>query len=127
MMKGKLHIFRARGALTDAPEIRDIEVWPGDQLMLTTLRGILEDDLEPVPHFDTVKLADKIVPCVALCGEHGKLEGKPTNRRATLLWRYALHRHEDPMISAAVWLSHDDVLAGTVVVLTGDPEFLTSL
>jgi len=126
-MSGKLHIYHARGALTDPPEVREVETpngWDQVEKLMTTLRGILEDDLEQVPLFDTVQMGGEIVRCVALCPEHGKDERKPTNRRATLLWRYALTHHSDqPMARAAA----ADVLAGTVVILTGDREFLASL
>jgi hypothetical protein len=77
---------------------------------LKTLQKLVGGYIEVVPHFKT--LYGK--PCVAYCNEEGKLNGLPINHGATALWAAAL--------GASVKLH--DVLAGTVVVLTGDPEIL---
>jgi hypothetical protein len=128
-MTPKLIIIRAGGSLADPPEIRDMEPIGPDfgevQKALDMLRGLLDnDDLEHVPLFDTISIDGKREQCVAFCGEHGKIDGKPVNRRATVIWRRSITEHPDHPLMARL---ARDWLAGTVVVLIGDTKFLETL
>ena len=125
-MKGKMLIYRAAGSLADPPEIRAIHAvddWSNAEANMDALRRIVEDDLEVVPLFDTIMSNDRAMPCVAFCGEHSKFNRHPPNRRATLLWRSAIAAHDDMPPQMREYVARD-VLVGTVVILTGDPEFM---
>jgi len=122
-MIGKLIVYHARASLGEPPEIREMAGAPLP-FMLNVLQALVEDDIEQVPLFDSITIGGKREPCVALCGEHGKDKGLPVNRRATLIWRYCIREHASNPLAA---LAAQDVLVGTVVVLTGDREFMESL
>ena len=122
-MKGRILIYRSGGALADPPESRLV-----DQVDLETLHSILDDDLEQVPFFDTIQIESRVRPCVAFCGEHGKLKNLKVNRPATLLWRRGIVQSPKTRTSRSWPRQQPNVLVGTlVVVLTGDPEFMESI
>jgi hypothetical protein len=84
------------------------------------LQRAVGGDIEIVSGFDTIGIADKVVPCVAFCNHL-----QPVNHRATRMWHAALVR------SGAVEPTADDdrrgySLVGSVVIATGDDEFLAS-
>ena len=130
-MNGKLIIYEASGSIADPPSIVElpdgIDAFGTELEVLATLRGIIGDDIEQVPFFNSITIASEPQPCVALCGEHGKLDDKPVNRRATMIWRANLERQMESPVGMLRVMALDDVLNGTVVVLTGDDEFMESL
>jgi hypothetical protein len=75
--------------------------------------------LEMVPHFDSFEFGGEVHPCVAFCDERGKLEGLPTNERATAAWADALER-------CGAQLRHD-FLVGPVLIVIGDEDFMAAL
>lgn len=127
-MKGKLLVYRAGGSLADGPEIwiANEDNWHDPNANLERLRKLVEDDIEQVPYFDSIMMDNRIRPCVALCGEHCKMDGGTVNRQATMLWRACLADRTDIPESIRPQVLRD-FLAGTVVILTGDPEFMGSL
>lgn len=115
-MQGTMIIIPVSGpevriALKSAPEVEAMQEAVGGWLEL-------------VPHFDTLMTAaGGVVRCVALCNEEGKIarpQVLPFNPRASLLWDAALKRERAYGIGG-------DYLAGTVVILTGDAEFMDAL
>jgi hypothetical protein len=88
---------------------------------LDDLRAAVDGDhIELVPGFNTFPHGDDRVPCVAFCGEHGKLKQRPLNIRATILWERALRR-------GGTDLNGRDVLVGSVCVIYGDEELMEAL
>ena len=82
-------------------------------------------DFELVPGFDSIIYHGVVMTCRALCDEHGKIEGRPINRLATIEWQLALHRSGHDGL-----LKDDDLrdwLVGSVAVLFGDAEFMRAL
>lgn len=67
--------------------------------------------LETVPLWETFRGK----PCVVFCNEEGKIHNLPFNSVATVLWYQAIGQ------------THDDVLVGDVVVITGDEELMAEL
>ena len=80
--------------------------------LLATIRAALGDYLELVPRF----LRYNGQPCVAFCGEHGKIHGLRPNAVATELWRAQVSVQD-----------FADWLAGPVVIVYGPPEFMRAL
>jgi len=103
-MQGKMLIYRPDAPL---PEQRTL-TGPLDADML---RDVIGGYLERVPLWLKLNGAE----CVALCDEESKIKDKPVNVAATAEWQRA---QPFPV---------DDVLVGTVVVLTGDDDFMQSL
>jgi hypothetical protein len=85
---------------------------------LEALQQTVGGYIEAVPHFKSIEHNGELRKCVAFCNEDGKLQKLAANNQATVLWRAALQR---------VGVAIDDVLVGTIVVLYGDDEFLSSL
>jgi hypothetical protein len=80
--------------------------------LLATVHDALGDYLELVPRFTR----HKGQPCVAFCGESGKLRGLQPNSAATELWRMQVPVR-----------TFSDFLAGPVVICTGPPDFMRAL
>jgi hypothetical protein len=77
--------------------------------------------IEAIPFFLTILCHGCERACVAFCNDRGKLDELAMNETATALWAQAVRReHHDPAVIS-------DYLAGPVVVLLGDPEFLGAL
>ncbi len=72
--------------------------------------------LEPVPGFHTLGKER----CVALCDEDGKRKQLAPNTRANMLWA-------DAMARSHATSPAPDYLVGTVIILTGDAEFMAAL
>jgi Domain of unknown function (DUF3846) len=103
-MKGTITIFRPDAVIS---EQRKLDAPPG----LEVLHELVGGYIERVPLWPKYEGQ----PCVALCDEEGKLKNYPVNMAATQAWRRVA-----PAFT-------DDVLVGTVVVLTGDSEFMNAL
>ena len=103
-MQGTMLIYRPESA---TPEKQTLT----GPLELDALQKIIGGYLERVPMWQRFNGAE----CVALCDEEGKIKEKPVNVAATVEWQRAQS------------LPVDDVLVGTVVVLTGDDAFMQSL
>lgn len=86
-------------ALTAPPELESLQRYVGGWI-------------EKVPAFDNYE--GKM--CIVLCNEEGKLKQLPINVKATELWSKA---------NGGVRLG--DVLVGTVLIITGDREFMEEL
>jgi hypothetical protein len=111
-MKGTARIY-SPGMTT--PTVVEFDAPPPLQFLRKAVRG----HIELVPYFTRFQNA----PCVALCNEHGKLAGLELNVEATRLWWYSAaeaHGIRPRQLGG-------DTLAGPVVVLTGDQEFLQAL
>lgn len=106
-MKGTMIIIPPEGEISETRLSR-----PPD---LDTLRDAVGGDLQLVPDLYTYMTSEGIKPCVCFCNEDGKLLNLPFNRKANAFWSHAL-----PEIAI-------DVLVGTVVILTGDEEFMSAL
>jgi hypothetical protein len=63
---------------------------------------------------------------VAFCDEDGKKKGLPVNKTATYLWETALRLVKHPGL-----MTYDgqvyDYLVGSIVVVSGDKEFMEEL
>jgi hypothetical protein len=82
--------------------------------------------LELVPAFSSIERDGHIVECVALCDEESKLKQMPINHVATTLWHIALKRAGYPgLLRPNGQIA--DVLAGPVVIVFGDQEFMEAL
>lgn len=103
-MKGQMTIIRPNGE-TEVREYVDQTPW------LEVLQEEVGGQIEYVPMFDTYEGQ----PAVVYCDEEGKLTGKVPNQLATQLWYDAAGR------------TLPDVLVGTILVLTGDIDFMLSL
>jgi hypothetical protein len=77
--------------------------------------GINGGSLETVPYFNKFVMDGQSHRCVAFCDEDGKGKGLRFNVVATALWQEGLTQ---PI---------DDWLAGPVVVLFGDNEFMEAI
>ena len=77
---------------------------------LETLRGAVGGDIEVIPGLTVYIHAGRPMGCWALCNESGKLIGLPINPRVTELLTMGT-----------------DVIAGDVVILAGNKEFLRGL
>jgi hypothetical protein len=87
--------------------------------------------LEAVPGFSSIEHGGEVHRCVALCNEEGKLDYStypghdkrrqplPFNEFATGLWAAAVNGNPLSVMP--------DALAGTVVILFGDEEFMGAL
>jgi hypothetical protein len=120
-MKGTMITIRADGSTS---------LMPVDQSPdLETLKdGIGGGYLEAVPGWKQIPFENgKLQPCVAFCDEDGKRKQLPVskqlpvNERATKLW-FAMLQLETPRHQL-----FNDVLVGSVVILTGDEAFMRSL
>jgi hypothetical protein len=80
--------------------------------VLDLVREALDDYLELVPRF----VRYRGHPCVAFCGEHGKINRLELNPLATDLWR----------VQVAIQL-FTDFLVGPVVIIYGPPGFMRAL
>lgn len=101
-MLGVMTIFRPEGP----PEVRPLTATPE----LEELQKLVGGYLEAVPMWKRFRGK----PCAAFCDEEGKLKEYPVNVAASAEWKRVA-----PLVG--------DVLVGTVVVLTGDSEFMDSL
>jgi hypothetical protein len=75
-----------------------------------------------IANFDTVTQDGTISLCYAFCDEQARHRARPQNRQATTLWSQALVRR-----FGAGQAELPEVLLGSVVVITGDSEFLEAL
>jgi hypothetical protein len=101
-MKGKLYILTN----DKKREVRELDKPPtGDEI-----REILGGWMELVPRFNTYEKQ----PCIAYCDEEGKMKNLSHNYEATHAWS----------TSMKMSLHNIDPLRGTIVVLTGDKEFM---
>ena len=114
-MKGTMITIRADGSTSLMP----VDASPD----LETLKdGIGGGYLELVPGWKQIPFENgKLQPCVAFCDEDGKRKQLPVNERATKLW-FAMLQLETPRSQL-----FNDVLVGSVVILTGDEAFMRSL
>lgn len=103
-----MHIFRPD---KDMPEVREY------YRPVTT--DMLHEFIEP-GYLETVPLFETYVGerCVAFCHEEGKLKDLPFNQAASLRWAAAL---------GCTLSEIGDHLVGTVVVITGDDEFMETI
>jgi hypothetical protein len=89
------------------------------------LRHFVGGDLEVIPHFTSIRYplrGGHRVKCVAFGNEHSKLDPvQPRNPLADLLWCAALQSDHEMLTC------HPDYLAGTIVILFGDDDFMRAL
>lgn len=85
---------------------------------LERLQKIVGGYVEMVPGFDRMVENGVRTRVVVFCNEEGKLDGLPPNPTATKMWIDSAGRQGIPV---------DDLLCGTVVVLSGDSEFMNAL
>jgi hypothetical protein len=95
--------------ITPAGEVTSIEY--GAPVGLEALQSAVGGFIEQVPYFSTYLGKD----CIAYCNEEGKLHRLAINPVASRLWQ------EQPGLGRLL----DDVLVGTIIILTGDNKFLT--
>jgi hypothetical protein len=89
---------------------------------LGELQTLVGGFIELVPFWNTIADNGSRVPCFAFCNEDGKNLGLPRNRRADDLWIESIavdHRRDRTPTG--------DYLVGTVVVISGDKEFLDAM
>ena len=87
------------------------------------LHELVDGYLELVRHFDAIKVNGEWRRCVALCNEHGKLNGLAFNVSATAFWLEAIARNrrgDHPLIA-------DYLVGPVVVVVMGDDDFMQRL
>ena len=92
---------------------------------LEELQDAVGGYIENVPYFTTISYGGAVLNCKALCNEYGKNEHMPINEAATKAWEWALQRQGIELRD-----QHGvpkDWLAGPVIVLFGDQEFMESL
>lgn len=112
-MRGSMFVFRPQA---QECEQVNIEGRPELHLIKEKLDGAT---LECVPYFDQIKLDRKVYAAVAFCDDEHKQKQLPFNQFATALWR-------DCPSYQAHYIT-DDYLAGPVVVLIGDDEFMQDI
>jgi hypothetical protein len=95
-----------------ATRLVDIDGRPEPDIIKGGLDG---GSLEMVPYFDKISLGGTVHRCVAFCDEDGKNKGLRLNVVATTVWQRGL---PSPI---------DDWLAGPVVILFGDDEFMNDI
>lgn len=94
---------------------------------LKVLQNAVGGFIELIPNFSTIEINGKVVDCRAFCNEEGKLTDNPQlNNKATVLWDLSLRRANHRGL-----IGRDghpiDVLVGSIIVITGDKEFLDNL
>lgn len=109
-MRGRMLIVRPEGARPSI-EVRELSGPPP----LADLQSLVGGYLEAVPHFCQLLTPEGRTVATAFCDEEGKLKGLPFNLLATAMWQ------------ASASGPTGDVLVGTVVIVTGDQELMTSL
>ena len=119
-MRGTVLIYRPH---EPRPTVRQLE----RGLTLDDLKAVIGGGhLEQVAGFKSVAYDNVIVDCVAFCDRDGKAKGFAVNNAATNAWDRALRRTGfDGLLRANGLLA--DWLAGSVVVLFGDKEFMEAL
>lgn len=133
-MKGRMLVYTPFGSLSEPPEITELSARP----MYKELDELVDGFVEQVPWFVSIEIDGKLERCVALWTKHNRSGMNVVNHRATLLWEAALQRLGPGLSQTkgppAGWgfSGMDDehqprLLYGTVVVLTGDPEFVDLL
>ena len=106
MMRGTMVTIKPDGTLIS----KQLDATP----TLEQLQAVVGGDIEQVPHFHSYG-GER---CVALCNEHGRMQGLPFNYPAHTQWEVAVGR----TINVG-----SDGLLGTVVVIYGDDELMESL
>lgn len=109
-MKGQVHIIPPEGGVSDI-EQHEFDAPP----TLSVLQEYVGGYIEMVPLLKHFTTKDGLKPCVAYCNEDGRHLGLPENKTANSMWA-----DSDPMLQAYP-------LVGTVVVLTGDDDFMNAL
>lgn len=109
-MKGRMMTIAADGTMV----VEQLDRAPS----LERLQRIVGGYVEQVPAFDIVEEDGVRTRVVAFCNEEGKLEGLPANTVATKMWLKS---------AARVGVPVHDMLCGTVVVLSGDADFMSAL
>src|SRR5262245_54917369 len=118
-MRGTILIYRPH---EPRPMVRQFE----RALTLDVLKAVIGAGFEQVAGFTSVAYENAIVDCIALCDKDGKAKGFAVNNAATNAWDRALRRTGfDGLLRANGLLA--DWLAGPVVVLLGDDEFMAAL
>ena len=77
---------------------------------------------ERIPNFDSIFQDGRVQLCIAFCDEDGKQKNRSENQWANTLWMQAIVRRFGQGKAEP-----GDVLVGSVVLLTGDTEFLEAL
>jgi len=119
-MRGTMLIYRP---LQPRPTEREIEraLTPDD-----LKAGIAGDDLAEVPGFKSVEQDGEMIDCIAFCDGEAKEKRLAVNAAATIAWDQALRRHGLPGLARPNGMPAD-YLAGPVIVLFGDAEFMAAL
>jgi hypothetical protein len=120
-MRGTMLIYRPHER---RPTVRQIErALTRDEVKAVIGGGYLEQ----VAGFKSVAYDNAIEDCIALCDKDAKAKGFAVNNAATNAWDRALRRtgFDDGLLRANGLLA--DWLAGPVVVLFGDNEFMEAL
>lgn len=107
-MKGQMYVIKPTGDERDI-EVIDCEKPPG----LAALQEAVGGYIEFIPWMNQFVTKDGPKPCVTYCNEEGRIVGLPVNRIANEM-------SIDP--STQVY-----PLLGTIVILTGDDEFMADL
>lgn len=115
-MQGILHIIPANPG--SAPRVIPLE------------RPVTQEEIQDavggpigfIANFDTITQDGTVSLCYAFCDEQARYRERPLNRAATTLWSQALVRR-----FGAGQAELPEVLLGSVVVITGDSEFMEAL
>jgi len=111
-MKGTLYIYRTTRM---QPEIKEYS----SQLPENEINSLIGcENFEVISRFSRYRpsRSQNYLPCFAFCDEDGKRKNLLFNSMATALWEIAT-RNNFPVES----------LLGTVVIVTGDKEFMDAL
>jgi hypothetical protein len=88
--------------------------------------GIGGGYIEIVPLFNRITHKGKVIHCVAFCDENGKRKGLQLNKTATNLWETALKLVGHPGLRTPNGRIAD-YLVGSILVVSGDKEFMEEL
>jgi hypothetical protein len=128
-MQGKVYIFHP-STPDGVAETHILKKTPD----LEYLRGAVGGHIEMVPYFSTYNTGTEIVGCVVFCNEEGKLHNLPVNIEATRQWDRALRRivrGDRRLYPTGIFDPKtgdpSDVLVGSIIVVTGDNEFMGDL
>lgn len=115
-MQGTLHIIPAN------PDATARKVHLDRPITQKEIQDAVGGPIGFISNFDTVNQEGTISLCYAFCDEQARHRKRPQNRKATTMWSQALVRR-----FGAGQAELPEVLLGSVVVITGDSEFMEAL
>ncbi len=113
-MRGKMIVVNVDGTIIK----QNLSSVPPLKVLNEKIGGFLES----IPYFNKVYDEGEIHNCVAFCNQHGKINGEPSNSTATLMWFKSFTEITKQPAEAL-----DDYIAGNVVILYGDDEFMNNI